>query len=251
MRADSARSPLPRRSAHPADRDRGHAPRQSLPVRLIRLVARLLAGLVLAFALTAAGVAGHALWLVHRAGGPDPAAAIVVLGGGVYADGSPGPDTLARTRHGIALYRAGLAPHLHFTGGHRNPDVPGTGEGMRAAALAAGVPAAATSAESGSRSTLQNALLSRAALGPLAGAPVILVSDGYHLARAWASFRWAGYGPVALSAATAFGEGSVRDRAARVGREALAWWFNLGRAALWHAAGVVGTAEQERLELLR
>jgi uncharacterized SAM-binding protein YcdF (DUF218 family) len=220
-------------------------------MRLIRALARLAAGLALLLALTAGVVALHALWLVHLAGPPDQAGAIIVLGGGVYRDGSPGPDTLARTRHGVALYEAGLAPHLHFTGGHRNPDVPGTGQGMRAAALAAGVPAAATTAESESRSTLENALLSREALGPRADAPVILVSDGYHLARAWASFRWTGYRPVALSAATAFGEGTLRSRAARVGREALAWWFNLGRVGLWRLAALVGTPEPERHELLR
>lgn len=219
-------------------------------MRLIRALARLVAGLVLLLALTAAGVAAHALWLARWAGPPDPAATIIVLGGGVFADGSPGPDTLARTRHGIALYEAGLAPRMHFSGGHRNPAVPGTAEGMRDAALAAGVPADAASTESGSRSTLENALLSRAPLGPRADQPAILVSDGYHLGRAWASFRWAGYGPVELSAATAFGGGSAGAQAYRVGREALAWWFNIGRAILWHASGLLGLPEHERLDLL-
>jgi uncharacterized SAM-binding protein YcdF (DUF218 family) len=219
-------------------------------LRLLRLLARLVAGLALALLLTAAAVAAHAFWLAHWAGPPRPAAVIVVLGGGVFPDGRPGPDSLARARQGIALYEAGVAPRLHFTGGHRNPDLPGLGDGMAAVALVAGVPAEAISTENASRSTLQNALLSREVLPPGEAGTVLLVSDGYHLARAWASFRWAGYRPVRLAAATAFGGGTAMAQLRRVSREPLAWVFNVARLAVWVGMNAVGLERPDTSDLL-
>ena len=79
---------------------------------------------------------------------------------------------------------------------------------------------------------------------------MILVSDGYHLARAWASFRWAGYEPVTLSAASAFGGGTPGAKLRRVGRETLAWWFNAGRIALWGTMDLIGIETDGRADLL-
>ena len=133
-------------------------------------------------------------------------------------DNHLGRETIGRVHAGVRLYDAGLAPRIHFTGGSPDDGRPGAGEQMRALAIAEGVPPAAATAESLSESTLQNALFSRAVLGAEADGPVILVSDGFHLARAWLTFRWAGYGPVALAAAS-----PVRrpvDRGARPPRRA-------------------------------
>ena len=180
----------------------------ALPRRLLGLAAALLF-------LTAAAVAGSALWLARAAPPPQPAAAIVVLSGGMTRDNRLGDDTAARVRAGVALWQAGLAPRIHFTGASsRRFGRPDAGAQMRQLAVELGVPPAAASAETRSRSTLQNALLSRPVLGPLAGRPVILVSDGYHLARSWASFRWAGYPEVGLAAASAFGAAPRRSRPA-------------------------------------
>jgi uncharacterized SAM-binding protein YcdF (DUF218 family) len=221
-----------------------------LILRLARGLARLAVALLVAFLLLAAVIGTHALYLARLAPPPAPAAAIVVLGGGVFADGRPGPDTLARTRHGIALYEAGLAPRIHFTGGHRNPHIAGLGDGMAAVAREAGVPPAAISTENASRSTLQNALFSREALPPAGSEPLLVVSDGYHLARAWASFRWAGYDDVHVSAVTALGGGSIVARARRVARETLAWGFNVGRLAIWVGLNAAGYHRPETSDLL-
>lgn len=218
--------------------------------RLWRAVRRITATCVLLLLLTAAAISAHALWLDSLAGPPPPAETIVVLGGGVLGDGSPGPDTLRRTRQGIALWQAGAAPRILFTGGHRNPDLPGLADGMAVVALEAGLPESAISRENVSRSTLQNALFSADALPPGEAAPIILVSDGYHLARAWVSFRWAGFEPVGLSAASAFGGGDPRDKVWRVGRETLAWWFNAGRLALWSAMDAVGIGHDTMSDML-
>jgi uncharacterized SAM-binding protein YcdF (DUF218 family) len=107
------------------------------------------------------------------------------------------------------------------------------------------------SVEDRSRSTLQNALFSRPLLGPLAGDRVILVTDGFHLARAWASFRWAGYPQVSLAAASAFGQPPLPEQAWRTCRETLAWWFNLARVAAWEAARAVSGGDALPIGVLR
>ncbi|MEM8570130.1 MAG: YdcF family protein [Pseudomonadota bacterium] len=199
---------------------------------------------------TGAGVTLHAIWLVQRPAATNTASVIVVLGGGVRQDGTPGPDTLDRLNHAIALYDAGIAPRMHFTGGHRNPDLPGLGTTMADVAIAAGVPAEAITVENASRSTLQNALLSRDPLPPESAGAVVLVSDGYHLGRAWASFRLAGYRPVAVSAATAFGNGGLRAKVRRIARESLAWSYNTARLGLWAALNAAGLDQPTDSDLL-
>ncbi|HEU0223517.1 MAG TPA: YdcF family protein [Paracoccaceae bacterium] len=219
---------------------------------MIRGLLRLLAGGVGLIAVTLLAVAGHALWLAHAAPPPAPAGAIVVLGGTMEEDGSLGRETARRAEKAVELYQAGLAPRIHFTGGIEIGEIRGAGDLMREFALARGVPPEASSAENFSRSTLQNALMSRPILGELADGPVILVSDGYHLGRSWLSFRWAGYGrPIGLAAATAFGDAPPADQALRLVREAAAWWFNLSRIGLWHVLDRAGMAESTRIALLQ
>jgi uncharacterized SAM-binding protein YcdF (DUF218 family) len=199
---------------------------------------------------TGMGVALDALWLANRSSAPQSASVIIVLGGGVLQDGRPGPDTRDRVEHAIALYKAGVAPRMHFTGGHGNPRLAGLGNAMADVAIAAGVPREAITVENASRSTLQNALLSRAPLPPEDAGAILLVSDGYHLARAWATFRLAGYRPVEVSAATAFGKGTFYAQARRVVRESLAWSFNAARLAVWVALNAVGVERPDTSELL-
>ncbi len=217
---------------------------------LILGLLRLAVAAIVVFALTCLTVTFHAWWLAGRGLATPPANVIVVLGGGVRADGTPGPDSLRRTARGIELFQAGAAPRIHFTGGHRNPNVLGLGDAMAQVATASGVPETAVSTESRSRSTLENALFSTDVLAPDRAGPIIVVSDGYHLARAWASFRWAGYGPVYLSAASAFGGDGTGAQLRRIGREALAWWFNAGRIAVWSLLDLFGMDRRNTLELL-
>lgn len=216
----------------------------------MRLLLRLLAIVCLLLVLTAAGVVGHALWL-ERAPLPEAADVIIVLGGDMTGDNRLAGETRGRVLEGVRLYRAGVAPRIHFTGGVPADGRPGAGEQMRALAIGLGVPAAATSAESLSRSTLQNALFSRPILGSGADGRVVLVSDGFHLARSWLSFRWAGYPRVALAAATPFGDQPPAMQARRVVREALAWWFNLARIAAWETLEFVAGPDADRVDMLR
>jgi uncharacterized SAM-binding protein YcdF (DUF218 family) len=188
-------------------------------------------------------LAAHIAWLERFAGPPRPARLIVVLGGGLDAGSGLSAGSRRRTEAGIALYAAGVAPRLHFTGGG-SPGHRSDGELMRDLALASGVPPEAATAEGRSASTLENALFSREMLGSTEG-PILLVSDPYHLARAWLLFRWAGYGPpVHTFAATSFGHWPPIAWPEIVAWEAAAWWVNLAKVAAWPVGRLVGAAAQ-------
>jgi uncharacterized SAM-binding protein YcdF (DUF218 family) len=216
----------------------------------MRFLLRRLLDLLLLLVLTAGGVTASAVWFALYPA-PQPAETIIVLGGGMTGDNALASETIGRVETGVAVYEAGLAPFIHFTGGSPGTGRPGAGEQMRDLAISLGVPASAATAESASKSTLQNALMSREVLGPRAGQGVILVSDGFHLGRAWASFRWAGYRPVHLAASSAFGRQSAPDQLRRVAREALAWWFNLARVATYEAMALAAGPDPDRIRMLR
>jgi uncharacterized SAM-binding protein YcdF (DUF218 family) len=215
----------------------------------MRRLAQLLASLLLLYALTALAVTASALWFALNPP-TRTAGVLIVLGGTMTPEHALGAQTRRRVEAAVALYAAGAAPRIHFTGGIPAEGRPGAGAQMRALAVALGVPRAATSAENASRSTLQNALFSRPVLGPLADGPVMLVSDGFHLARAWASFRWAGYPRVRLAAATAFGDEPLPEQLRWVAREALAWWFNPARVIAFELLERLRGPDPDRVRML-
>lgn len=124
---------------------------------------------------TGAAIAGPMLMLLHlfSFGATDytrPAAAIVVFGAGVYADGSPSHALADRMVHGVRLYHAGVAPTLVLSGG---PDEVPT---MRQLALRWRVPESAIVLD-------PEGLNSYATLANLKVRNVVAVSHYYHLAR--------------------------------------------------------------------
>ena len=133
------------------------------------------------------------LWLVAVAswivwvGGRDqaaPADAIIVLGAAAY-DARPSPVFEERLRHGIDLYRQGLAGRLIFTGGYG-------GHGARFSeaqvgrryAMRHGVAAEAILIESVSRTTRQNLQQAARLMRSNGLRRAIIVSDPLHMARA-------------------------------------------------------------------
>nr|WP_239025627.1 YdcF family protein [Roseibacterium persicicum] len=171
--------------------------------------------------------------------------AIVCLGAGVNAAGVIDAASRARAGACAALARAGAAPVVVFTGGAAAPGAPSAAAGMAAVARAAGVAEASVLLEEDAHSTLQNALNTRPRLPE--GARVILVTEAFHLPRAWASFRAMGVEVAALYPA-------LRLRAGRDGtpdwtmllRESVALWFNAGRYAAWRVGGALGIEDSRR-----
>lgn len=119
---------------------------------------------------------------------PCPTAdAVVVISGG---------DTKARTQHAANITKAQQIPILITAGASRQDNVPSNAEEMRRIAIEAGVPAGAIKIEPQSRNTHQNAVNVKKLIDdynqqnpyqPINS--LILVTSGYHQARAYKEFR--------------------------------------------------------------
>ena len=133
-------------------------------------------------ALWLAGVAAHIVWVGER----DQAAAadvIIVLGAAAY-DARPSPVFRERIRHGIELYRRGLAPRLIFTGGYGKGARFSESQVARRYALQQDVPRAAILIESRSRTTRENLRQAALLMEEHRMRRAIIVSDPLHMARA-------------------------------------------------------------------
>ena len=176
---------------------------------------------------------------------PDPdfetlagADAVVCLGGGMNAEGQLAQATLTRVDRCVQLYQAGSAPIIAFTGGTARPDGTSAGAEMARYARGLGVPDSAIVIEGQAQSTLQNALFSLEALPP--ASRLIVVTEAFHLPRAWASFRWAAWELDRPQPAIALvmSEHVRRTATDQINwriliRESLAIWFNAARALVY------------------
>ncbi|MCC2640415.1 MAG: uncharacterized protein K0S45_828 [Nitrospira sp.] len=124
--------------------------------------------------------------------------AIVVLAGGIDAKGSLRPvDDVSnasrqRTACGADLWLRGAAPKLLLTGGDATVSQAGPLESheMKRWAMRLNVPETAIIVEDKSRTTYENAVEAKAALG---SGHILLVTAAYHLPRAVALFRKQGF----------------------------------------------------------
>ena len=124
--------------------------------------------------------------------------AIVVLGAAVWANETPSPTLMRRTKHAIELYHRGAAPLLVLSGGlGKHP--PSEAEAMARLCRAANVPQSALLLEDRSTSTIENATFSLRFLPNGKDARILVVSDRYHLPRAAMIFRKLGCKHVATS----------------------------------------------------
>ena len=166
-----------------------------------------------------------------------PGDTIVVLGGGMDADGTLHQSTVIRVEKGVSLFAQGIAPHIHFTGGVAAGGTMSAGAQMAILAQSLGVPTTAITHEDLSQSTLQNALFSREHLSN--SKRIILVTEGFHLARSWVSMQLFGDYDIALVGANRFRASTAEKPLAPIKmtiRETLAVWFNLGRYIVWRGA---------------
>lgn len=128
-----------------------------------------------------------------------PAAAIIVLGGGVRGQLAPNPwvdlnDAGDRILYGAKLWREGHAPYLVLSGG-RVDSTPGTSEAadMAEIAQALGVPREAILLEPRSRTTDENAQLTAELLQQRGiRGPLLLITSAWHMPRALGIFRHLG-----------------------------------------------------------
>lgn len=138
---------------------------------------------LLALLLWLVGVAAYITWVGAR----DDARvsdAIIVLGAAAY-DAKPSPVFEERIRHGIDLYKRGLAKNLIFTGGYGGIGARfSEAQVGRRYALRQGVPDKAILIESVSRNTHENLRQAAALMQTHDLHSAIVVSDPLHMARA-------------------------------------------------------------------
>ena len=124
-------------------------------------------------------------------------AAIVVLGAGNYTNAAEyggdtvGATSLLRLRYGVRLHRLTGKP-LMVTGGRGWANHPSEGEAM-AQALDESFGVSAAWVEIQSANTYENAANSAAILQPLGITKIYLVTTGWHMQRAAATFEAAGF----------------------------------------------------------
>jgi uncharacterized SAM-binding protein YcdF (DUF218 family) len=135
--------------------------------------------------LTAAALYGALLNWVYRVSRDDqrrPAGAIVVLGAAHY-NGRPSPVLRGRLDHALTLYRAGLAPLIVVTGGTRAGDSESEAAVQRRFLLGHAIPDSAVVPLDRGSTTEQSIAAVAAWMRGRAVDTVLLVSDGFHLAR--------------------------------------------------------------------
>ena len=145
-------------------------------------VVRRLATIFVALLVLYFGVTFVQVWSASRAGGPDSADAIVVLGAAQY-DGEPSPVLRSRLDHAAELYEAGVAPIIVVTGGNQPGDrFTEAGAGDRYLQQH-GVPADALRLETQGASSWESLAAAARFLRAEGITDVVLVSSPYHALR--------------------------------------------------------------------
>jgi uncharacterized SAM-binding protein YcdF (DUF218 family) len=122
-----------------------------------------------------------------------PAAAIVVLGGGMEDNGALSQSSLRRTSHGIVLFHQGLAPLLAFSGPADRRH--GREEAKVRAEMARlfGVSPSAIVTEVTALTTREEATRMAALLQPIGVDQILLVTSYEHMARSERLFENVGF----------------------------------------------------------
>jgi uncharacterized SAM-binding protein YcdF (DUF218 family) len=107
---------------------------------------------------------------------------IIVLGTPANPDGSASPEQRERTLEGIREYKAGIAPHLIFTGAAAHNQFV-EAHVMAKLALSQGVPPAAIIEEDHAQNTVQNIFYSRQIMSNSGWSSAEVVSSPSHLPR--------------------------------------------------------------------
>lgn len=215
----------------------------------------LLLGLAV-WALTVAAV----LWLSDRAldrhadgrALPAPVDAAIVLGGGIDGDGVLSYSSRRRVQSAVRAMQAGRAERLIFSGQPPNPSATfSMGGAMRDYAAELGAPDERLLVEDRAASTFENLRFSFAMAEHMGLERLAIATDAYHLPRAHALARYFGRDQIGLIAAEGLEYDDDGARVWAITREALAWWYNLWKVALWEAMEALGLDEAARADVIR
>jgi uncharacterized SAM-binding protein YcdF (DUF218 family) len=129
---------------------------------------------------------GFVLWRiaqVEKQAVPRPADVAIVLGAAVWGE-RPSPGLRERLDQALYLYRQGYTPYLIVTGGLGEGKTIDEATVMKRYLVEQGVPEERVLLENKARDTYENLLYSKALMVEHSLHTALLVSHGYHLARA-------------------------------------------------------------------
>ena len=223
-----------------------------------RRAARWLLGLLVIGLAVWAATAGAVLWAADAAleahldgrSIEAPIDAIIVLGAGMSKDGGLGPASRRRVAAAVAAYEAGKAEALIVSGGPAGEVGTPVATFMHAHAVALGVPPGAVLVEARAGSTFENLRYAFEIAETHGMERLALASDAYHLARARALAALFGRRHLGLVAAAGPSTVASWDAGVAILREALAWWYNFGKAAAWQGLDLLGWEPAERAALV-
>jgi uncharacterized SAM-binding protein YcdF (DUF218 family) len=130
-------------------------------------------------------------WWIRFLAGPwnDPKGDVLIVLGADSVKDVIGAGSYWRSVYAVRVWRDGGFREVIVCGGPSGGEA--ISERMRDFMVSQGVPAAVIRVETGSRSTRENALLSKALIEATPGRKILLTSD-YHMFRAYRVFRKAG-----------------------------------------------------------
>ncbi len=135
--------------------------------------------------------AAASVWLASNRDERRSVQAIVVLGAAQY-NGKPSPVLQARLDHALALYKEGDARLIIVTGGRQKNDSTTEAAASAKYLIRNGVPDARIRREVQGRDTYESLAASQRFLSREGVSTVLIVTDGYHAARARAVAREVG-----------------------------------------------------------
>lgn len=181
-----------------------------------------------------------------------PVDAIIVLGGGIMPDGTLGQTSRRRVEVAVALLAEGKAGSLILSGKGTHDGAPHVlAEAMRRYAIGLGAPAGALLVEDRSLSTFGNLRFSFALAEARGFRRLAILTDAFHLERARVLAWHFGHGDAELIAVAGLGRYYSSVHSWHIAREALAWWFNLGKVAAWLALTAAGIDVETREAWIR
>lgn len=182
----------------------------------------------------------------------DSVDAILVLGGGVDADGVPSYSSRRRVLGAVRLLNDGKAKALILSGGPENrPEGQRAADLMLAHAVSLGAPAEALIPEPRAVSTFENLRFGFALADERGFARLAILTDAFHLERARHLAAYFGRPDVVPVAVDGLRADTLPHRVWSIIREALAWWLNLAKVGAWEAMALAGVDADTRAELVR
>lgn len=170
---------------------------------------------------------------------------LLVLGGGIDSEGDLSFASKLRVFTGARLMRDGWAGRMIVSDGSVGRTA-GAAQMMADYAIRLGVAPGQILLEDRARSTFANMRYSAQIMTRDGLDTVILLTDEVHLSRSRMLAWHSGLNVTGVAASGGIERVKTTSLIQYIVREAVAWWYNLGKIAVWSAYGMIGVPESAR-----